>query len=896
VDKQYLQIRRRGYAEAIQKLESNYKRSADAGLVRTEVMTELAAEASSMLNRIVDVHSDIANKVLDDPANTLIDTVKGFSETVIKLSAKVIEVPKDRIAAAAAAQAAWEEKYSVTEDKVVWKNKETGAVSVEKPKEVIAAEAAMAETIAHDQADVESAWEEIYSPILKRKIWKNKITGETTFEDPLFRMVAEEPKLDPISASDAFDADENPEVEAAETAAGGAGPEKKEKRKVWRNKKTGELVYEDPALTKKEKKDKKDKKEKKDKKKKGDKGPSEDAVAVDGNAISSTAQQWEQKYSHKMQKPIWVNNQTGQVSWDLATAGLTGLVAGTGTGSGGIDLGAEGAWEEKYSAKEKMKWYKNNVTGAMTAIKPAGFVSSGDLDVDENFDFSVVGAVPDQPLTMIEEEEEGIVSPAVAGKSLENLSKSLKTIGNVMYSSMEPCATAAPEMSGSCQEAYTMFQTASSRLEQVFTRAVEANALTTEAAADVSSETAMMLNEITDAYAAVCSAKEEGCSPAETARRVEDMQCLMDSFAITLDYMSDKIEKQTAETETKKAASATSNATAQKMAAVEADIAKKASALPPKQAGEFNKVAGNLSSITQLFGAITENGGEHLSPAEKAAMKQIAQKLAVVSGTLRSEYVSRAGDGSMSQEVIDQVGSEVAALLQVLASESEAIKNDSLYNIESEGKGKGSHLAKDAKKRQEIALLSLLESANSSLEKVANKVAGKGTAEMDVGLEAIAEEDEELPKLAKTIQMVSIDDDPELSAAEKVKEKKKEAARAEKAAAEKKEKQKAISGLKISDDSFDADDISKRPAGWKNIRMRRVRELEQKDRNEGVAESTILMMRPRREVEVENTMIKEAGVIGRIKALESRINKNATASKPCFPTGFHVKLAGHAAK
>jgi hypothetical protein len=66
---------------------------------------------------------------------------------------------------------------------------------------------------------------------------------------------------------------------------------------------------------------------------------------------------------------------------------------------------------------------------------------------------------------------------------------------------------------------------------------------------------------------------------------------------------------------------------------------------------------------------------------------------------------------------------------------------------------------------------------------------------------------------------------------------------------------------------FDPTDILKRPDGWEMIRGRKIDSLESDDRLMDVPESSILLMRPRRIVEQENSMLNES-VTGSVKYYE----------------------------
>lgn len=80
--------------------------------------------------------------------------------------------------------------------------------------------------------------------------------------------------------------------------------------------------------------------------------------------------------------------------------------------------------------------------------------------------------------------------------------------------------------------------------------------------------------------------------------------------------------------------------------------------------------------------------------------------------------------------------------------------------------------------------------------------------------------------------------------------------------------------------------MTNRPTdGWNTERLRRVQEMELKDRQAGVTEAEIVSMRVTRQQEVEVSMMQELKVSDKRKLFESK------STKPLFPAQYKASAA-----
>ena len=133
----------------------------------------------------------------------------------------------------------WEEKFSKKQDRKFWKHKETGETTWTAPagldsKKESKTTVAKADTT----AVVEWDWDEKFSEKHQKKFWKNKTTGETTWKEP--------PK--PVtSAATSSDKKESTETAAAAVEWDWDEKySDKHKKKFWKNKTTGETTWKEP--------------------------------------------------------------------------------------------------------------------------------------------------------------------------------------------------------------------------------------------------------------------------------------------------------------------------------------------------------------------------------------------------------------------------------------------------------------------------------------------------------------------------------------------------------------------------------------------------------------------------------------------------------------------------
>jgi hypothetical protein len=88
--------------------------------------------------------------------------------------------------AAAATSSEWEELYNEKHKRKYWKNKMTGETSWKAPKiDVITTNTKIAaQAITAPSSTIDKDWEELYNEKHKRKYWKHKTTGETSWKAP----------------------------------------------------------------------------------------------------------------------------------------------------------------------------------------------------------------------------------------------------------------------------------------------------------------------------------------------------------------------------------------------------------------------------------------------------------------------------------------------------------------------------------------------------------------------------------------------------------------------------------------------------------------------------------------------------------------------------------------
>lgn len=289
----------------------------------------------------------------------------------------------------------WVESYSKKHDRKFWKHKVTGETSWKPPTAAVSnssskADASLevkkeADTTASASkssavASSSSDWVESYSEKHKRKFWKNKVTGKSSWTKPEESISAAEGK-DDASVNTAALSVAASGASAAPAAATSAeddwveGYSEKHKRKYWKSKSTGKVSWKPPAeATKASAND-------------ADASTVGTTAGVDATAAAVAAAddgEWEERFSEKANRKYWKNKTTGKTSWHAPTAtsaaaSLTGDTSAINTPAAtpvNITSSGDGAdqWEESYSEKYKRKCWKNKVTGKTSWTKPTADV------------------------------------------------------------------------------------------------------------------------------------------------------------------------------------------------------------------------------------------------------------------------------------------------------------------------------------------------------------------------------------------------------------------------------------------------------------------------------------------------------------------------------------------
>lgn len=273
-----------------------------------------------------------------------------------------------------ASEGQWAESYSEKHQRKYWKNTVTGKTSWKDPKASGDAASEISEKSARPKAAgvaQSDEWEEGYSEKHKRKYWKNKVTGKTSWKDPNKQSSADDGasvKSDVPSAALAAPA-------AASEGTWVEGYSEKHKRKYWKNKETGKTSWTDPnknttpASAAKEG---------------SDTAADTRAASVDASADAS---EWVEGFNEKHQRKYWKNKTTGKTSWKnpLSTApssntSVASEAVSTAIGATAAAGGGDG-WVEGYSEKHQRKYWKSKATGKTSWTDPAKSSQSASASV-----------------------------------------------------------------------------------------------------------------------------------------------------------------------------------------------------------------------------------------------------------------------------------------------------------------------------------------------------------------------------------------------------------------------------------------------------------------------------------------------------------------------------------
>ena len=268
-----------------------------------------------------------------------------------------------------AAEWEWLEKYSEKHKKKFWKHKTTGETTWKEPPMPVAPATSSVEKKddGNDNADkaVEWEWVEKYSEKHKKKFWKHKTTGETTWKEP--------PKpVAPATSSVEKKGDGNVNADKAVEWEWVEKYSEKHKKKFWKHKTTGETTWKEPAKPV---------------------GPATSSVEKkdDGNVNADKAVEWEwvEKYSEKHKKKFWKHKTTGETTWKEPAKPVAPATSSADDGNVNADKAVEWEWEEKYSEKHKKKFWKHKTTGETTWKEPPKPVAPATSSVEKKDDGNV---------------------------------------------------------------------------------------------------------------------------------------------------------------------------------------------------------------------------------------------------------------------------------------------------------------------------------------------------------------------------------------------------------------------------------------------------------------------------------------------------------------------------
>jgi hypothetical protein len=254
----------------------------------------------------------------------------------------------------------WEEKFSEQHQRKFWKNKKTGKSSWTEPPKVpktassaIPATATQATTSSETEMVADEDWEEKYSDQHKKKFWKNKKTGKSSWTEPpkvpkKSTGGGEAVTTEISSSTQDMVADEDWEEKYSE----------QHKKKFWKNKKTGKSSWTEPPKVPK-----------------SATSATTPATATQATTSSETEmvadEDWEEKYSDQHKKKFWKNKKTGKSSWTEPPKVPKKSTGGGETAKPALEeMVVDEDWEEKYSEPHKRKFWKNKKTGKSSWTEP----------------------------------------------------------------------------------------------------------------------------------------------------------------------------------------------------------------------------------------------------------------------------------------------------------------------------------------------------------------------------------------------------------------------------------------------------------------------------------------------------------------------------------------------
>lgn len=259
------------------------------------------------------------------------DPAKGEGGATAAASSETVAVKAEGAATSAGGAEEWEELFSDKHNRKYWKNKVTGKSSWTAPETTVASKpAAAAEASSSSSAAAASEWEELYNEKHKRKYWKNKVTGKSSWTAP------------EVAASAA--ATENKVAQESQAEEWEELFSEKHNRKYWKSKLTGKSSWTAP--------------------------PAKPAVEAStaSESKAAAADEWEELYNDKHKRKYWKNKVTGKSSWTKPE--VTVAASAETKGSATETKPATEEWEELFNEKHKRKYWKNKVTGKTSWTPP----------------------------------------------------------------------------------------------------------------------------------------------------------------------------------------------------------------------------------------------------------------------------------------------------------------------------------------------------------------------------------------------------------------------------------------------------------------------------------------------------------------------------------------------
>jgi hypothetical protein len=188
----------------------------------------------------------------------------------------------------------WVECFSEKHNKKYWKHKVTGKTSWKPPeKSSFISTASTSTALTNAPANSQGGeWEELFSEKHKKKYWKNKDTGATSWKKPF---VAPAKEAEPTVAQK----DENPVSSAVDLWEEVFS--EKHNRKYWKNKESGKISWTKPAVS--------------DGTQDTTPAPTPSNVPT-ASSSSNSVSEWEELYNEKHKRKYWKNKITGKVSWN----------------------------------------------------------------------------------------------------------------------------------------------------------------------------------------------------------------------------------------------------------------------------------------------------------------------------------------------------------------------------------------------------------------------------------------------------------------------------------------------------------------------------------------------------------------------------------------------------